>query len=398
MHSHNIQSELPSVDDIGGMKQQLRASYEEQEKKLKAAYIKAENNLDMYLQKRTEHEELVKQLHDLNVSQTGFNLFHSLAERRKQEDTYLLSNAGARSHFKYVEKTEEIISEMGTITSKFTELLEFLDIPPIAINTFIHYWRNDTLTIFDTLHINTKTYTLKTLVKDSAESIMCHDKIFFIGGREYKDGPPVNDTQEFNETDNQLVGKSNMLTKKFGHSLCSNDLIIYSIGGIDGTFTLSDCAKYDISQNKWESFGNLSTARHYCAAFTFNKKFIYAAGGYTNLTSLNTFERIHISTLKLWEVITFANPFTARGHIQGIQIKADGVLIFGGSTNESYLLKINESSHTCLKHCELAAGTPAFYNTSAPINNKKFIFGVSCDLQRHRYSIENQSWSLLQNT
>jgi hypothetical protein len=158
-------------------------------------------------------------------------------------------------------------------------------------------------------------------------------------------------------------------------------------------YNLQIAKKYDILKNKWEAVQNLKEPRYYCASFTMNKNFIYAFGGQSNHKGcLNSLERINLNELKFWEFVIVNGVCPARQQIQGIQIKLNEAIIFGGSQYDSYILKINKTAASC----ELASNLPSapgFYNTTAPICNGSCVYAVDINRQVREYTIHSNKWT-----
>jgi len=87
-----------------------------------------------------------------------------------------------------------------------------------------------------------------------------------------------------------------MLTAKYFQTLCSYQHSIYSIGGHNGQ-DIADCEVYNIYNDKWEKLPELKQKRRICSATVFNKRLIYAMGGWDNSNVyINSVERLNIDS------------------------------------------------------------------------------------------------------
>ena len=138
----------------------------------------------------------------------------------------------------------------------------------------IHSICQGILSIYD-IKSNSKTLLhLTQSINKDAETISFQSRIFILGG-----WPPSSDVYEINLETLSLMKRHSMLRKKYFHSLCKANCYIYSIGGYSKTVCLSDCQKYSILHDKWESLPNLQTKRRLSATFSFNSKEIYTLAG-----------------------------------------------------------------------------------------------------------------------
>ena len=122
-----------------------------------------------------------------------------------------------------------------------------------------------------------------------------------------------------------------MFTPKYHHTLCNANDFIYSIGGSNGSTSISDCEKYSISQNNWKALPALQTARYGCAAFTLNDAHIYCLCGFNNGNNLNSMEMMSVECGGKWEYVNVSNMFSNRCNVHGIQISNNEAIVFGGS-------------------------------------------------------------------
>jgi len=144
-------------------------------------------------------------------------------------------------------------------------------------HVLIHYWKDNVVTLFDPITKTKKNITLDKSINDQADSISVGNRIFIIGGY----SPASSEMHEVDFKSNTLIQKKSMITPKCYHTLCNANDFIYSIGGNDGSTSISNCEKYSMSQNNWKALPALQTARYGCAAFTLNDTHIYCLCGLT---------------------------------------------------------------------------------------------------------------------
>ena len=132
----------------------------------------------------------------------------------------------------------------------------------------------------------------------------------------------------------KLLTKANMLKGKYLHTLCTAKREIYSIGGIDGSYS-ADCQKYSVTKNKWMSLPNLQIIRAYCAAFSFNNNEVYVLGGHNRTDVVNTMEKINAANPIKWEFATIINKYNGSIAIHAIQINSNEVIVFGYGSNDA---------------------------------------------------------------
>ena len=163
------------------------------------------------------------------------------------------------------------------------------------------------------------------------DSISFHNRIFILGSYQAS-----RDVFEIDIKTHEMKSKAPMLIAKRCYTLCIAQKHIYSIGGYDDSTWIANCEKYSIHLNKWKLLPNLQQTRHFCAAFSFNDKEIYALGGYGHIGtngksgSSNSMEKLIIRSPFHWEYISILNPFSPRYCIHVIQISKNNVLVFGG--------------------------------------------------------------------
>ena len=208
----------------------------------------------------------------------------------------------------------------------------------------------------------------------------------------------ANKVQQFNVFTKKLVYKSDMLTKKYWHSLCSVNSEIYSLGGNNGQAYFNDCQKYKISQNIWSKLPNLQCPRGACASFSFNGRTIYVLGGCKNAGSdldlMNTCEKLDIISERIWEYVMINNIFSPRQCIQAISIAKGVVLLFGGYESESYTIEIKEKKMSCKKNSKMKEDCQ-FYNCSSPLYDGGCVFAVDYSHKIHKYSVNEKIWSII---
>ena len=105
-----------------------------------------------------------------------------------------------------------------------------------------------------------------------------------------------------------------MLVIKHGHGLCSINEDIYSVGGY-GSAYLSDCEKYDISKDQWNTLPSLINSRYYCTCFSSNDKELYSLGGSNGTTYWAELEKLSLETQSKWEQIQIKNSLSARCYL-----------------------------------------------------------------------------------
>ena len=134
--------------------------------------------------------------------------------------------------------------------------------PQISISTnIVHLWGGSTITTYDTVSDTKESITLDKPINQYADSISIGTRIYFLGGN----CPLSADVFEANLVSKKLIIKMPMLCKKFGHSLCSKNNSIYSIGGGNGAQSYTDCEVYNVASNSWEGLAELAEAKRYAA-------------------------------------------------------------------------------------------------------------------------------------
>ena len=150
---------------------------------------------------------------------------------------------------------------------------------------------------------------------------------------------------------------------------------IYSLGGATDDLILSKCEKYSIALNKWTSLPNLHTGRCDCAAFSFNDAQIFCVGG-CNKNLLNSMEKLNLLKPSKWSYVKIKNVFSERIAIHAFQISNNEVIVFGGESNECFLLKIDDGI-VCKKIVNLATSCECeFVCTASPVCYGKHIYGI----------------------
>ena len=107
-----------------------------------------------------------------------------------------------------------------------------------------------------------------------------------------------------------MVQKQDMITAKYGHSLCTLQNQIFSIGGFNGSY-LADCEMYGSKENTWKALPNLNAPGDLCAAVIFGKQWIYAIAG-KNESYLNSVERLPLLGNGNWGIVNISSMFSAR--------------------------------------------------------------------------------------
>jgi len=99
--------------------------------------------------------------------------------------------------------------------------------------------------IYDTITKKKESFNVITKIPDWADGAMVEGKLYVMGGY----NPIVKSTYEIDATKKEMVQKQDMITAKYGHSLCTLQNQIFSIGGWNGSKYLVDCEVYGTKEN-----------------------------------------------------------------------------------------------------------------------------------------------------
>ena len=256
----------------------------------------------------------------------------------------------------------------------------------------IHYWKGDTISIYDIKTQSKQDIHLSQAINAYADSISFEGRIFIMGDDTFSKL-----VFEANIKSKCLIKKANMLLGKFGHSLCIAKGNILSIGGYYKS-SLSDCQSYYVAQDKWVNIPNLILARTLCSSFLFNYKLMYAlCGSNGNGKRYNSIEKIDVDQSKQWESVECFPPFM-RDSMGAIQIRPSKVLVFGGDSgiSESYIIEMSGTLEFS-ECCNLEKS--AFFSwTTAPVCYEGSVYGVDGDRSIHIYSIKDNKWRIVSNS
>ena len=244
------------------------------------------------------------------------------------------------------------------------------------------------LTFYDIVKQANSSIELTHSINDLAESILLKNKIYIIGGR---GNSCLTFYVDFNSK--SLIAKRDMLIGKYGHSLCSAQNDIYSIGG----WMQSNCQRYSVLNDKWTSLPYLQVGRGYCASFEL-KNNMYALGGFDNQLSMrNMVEKMDILCPTNWKDVKITNIFTLRHYVQSIKIRNNEVISFGGfpRIRQCFIQKLDENGDIICKQSSGLAIGGNFCFTSAPIFDGVCVYAVDNDRKMHYYSVRNKKWGLL---
>ncbi|XP_034945514.1 kelch-like protein 10 [Chelonus insularis] len=136
---------------------------------------------------------------------------------------------------------------------------------------------------------------------------------------------------------------------------------IYIVGGFNGKEILRSCEVFDIESNQWSYIRSLSYPRTKMSLVAFGDD-LYVFGGYDGLTRLTSVERYNSTERKEWEKVPRMS--TARSNLAAVVLD-EMIYVFGGYTGsvttssmEYYNPKTNQwsnSSSMNLNRCALGA-------------------------------------------
>ena len=132
-----------------------------------------------------------------------------------------------------------------------------------------------------------------------------------------------------------------MLLKRYGHSSCYLNGIVYCVGGFshkdlpnEQPVTLNACERFSVqSEKQWVHISSMCEPRAFCSLVTFNSQYIYALGGMHDYQVLQSIEK-YDTLADTWNVMYFKlpKPIAKLGAV--IIDNPEGILIAGGMTKD----------------------------------------------------------------
>jgi hypothetical protein len=381
----------PTTEQINKGKSQLIDSYNEEAARLKTSFHQALQFLDTFANKKTEFEDIKKNLIEIGVTDKSFALFNSFLD---DNQTKCFDYVKTQTFQSYVDSGLNMIKSIAAISEQLATLKSSISEQTYCIKDVPYWWKKNKFSIYSVEKKQAIEFKLNASINDFAESIVCKNKLYVIGGF---DKGPIGYTFEVDINNSSMTPKNQMPVKKYCHSLCTFNDMIYAVGGYN-TIALNDCKKYNVLANRWTPMPSLNTARYWCATFILNN-FVYAFGGY-KFEYLNSMEKIAIrEDLKKWDIMNVSNACSPRHSIGAAVIRDKEVLLFGGYerkglSDESYILKISENSIECCINAKMERGSQ-FIFCPASVCDGANLYGISFERSIHVYSLEASKWSIL---
>jgi 2-hydroxy-3-keto-5-methylthiopentenyl-1-phosphate phosphatase len=182
----------------------------------------------------------------------------------------------------------------------------------------------------------------------------------------------TNMVSEFVEESQQLVYREPMKYPKHSHRTeAISPTCFITIGGNNGTSSISYCEEYSATNNQWHMLPNLNKARFYAGTAVIGK-YVYAIGGRTTNGEI---ERLDLTEKKQWVIVNAVlNEMTFTSDTLGFSSSAEEIILLRGG-NLTEVAVYNVKQKTVKKQAITLKGDYYRFNPVCLIGRNAYVIG-----------------------
>ena len=268
---------------------------------------------------------------------------------------------------------------------------------PISVHTFV----NNKLILYEIKSLQISTIEcppINDFPNDCFPSIIIKDGVFVTGG--FKDENALKSCFMFDIGKSQMLRPSDMFQKRYSHSLLmTNNQFVFALAGHDNVKPLRQCEKYDLVSDKWQLIPNLNDDRSCLTGFSFENKFLYVFGGWSESIKsyLSDIEKIDIIVEKEgWKKIQISNTsWISKCGSNVCQVSDHTFLIFGGANSEKDLddsFIFDTRSNSVQLKTKMKKASHFFNQCSQTALYNNTVFSIDNDKSMQYYDIKSNQW------
>lgn len=211
---------------------------------------------------------------------------------------------------------------------------------------------------------------------------------------------------------NSLIQKATLKEARAWHSVFTVlDSYIYAVGGYNNiSGTLNSCERYEVKRDKWTIIPPLLCKRWSASLTCFNERFLYVFYGMTQKILCKSIEKLDLLETDMGWVLIYEPEIgieRARRRHASFQVSSKEILVFGGDTGKQMekisllfnthkeSIKIGHKEFSCIPHQN--------YNRYITATYSNVLFKLECANQAAAYNMLSKSWitfelSLLKST
>jgi len=216
------------------------------------------------------------------------------------------------------------------------------------------------------------------------------NRVFISGGH----NPVTNTLYEFKENTKTLANRQPMKYVKYDHKAQNIfEIEFITVGGYNGTSSLSSCESYSIIQNKWNAVPSLNKPRYNTATALLNNRLLYAIGG---CNTSGEIEVLDIIERNGWEILNLeVSSMMLNGSPGAFSISDKEIIILKDESKETGIL--NVSDRTLNNYKDGLKNDYYYCNPICDIGGKVYVIGathghlVVYDIDKKLFTVLNYS-------